>query len=127
MAFFLLVRLLNLPFVSQAFKNISYIQVFNILTIMGRYQKGQSASHSPPSPLSPGSFPFDNPSQWLETTVCYILEGLGSLVLFRLRFLIIIALLLIITSGIFTLQPVRSSSDHDAVWWLWDPAMALCC
>lgn len=126
MAFFLLVRLLNLPFVSQAFKNLSYIQVFNILTIMGRHQKGRSASYSP-SPLSPGSFPFENPSQWLKNTVCYILEALGNLVLFRLRFLIIVALLLIITSGIFTLKPVRSSSDHDAVWWLWTPAMALCC
>ena len=82
---------------------------------MGRFQKGRSSSHSPPSPLSPGSFHFDNPSQWLKDTVCYILEGLGGLVLFRLRSLIIIALLLIITSGIFTLKPVRSLSDRYAV------------
>ena len=82
---------------------------------MDKYEKARSSSHSPRSPLSPGSFRLDVRPQWRQNRVCYLLEGLGTLIVLRLRSLIIIALLLIITSGIFTLKPVCSPSDHGDV------------
>ena len=79
---------------------------------MDTYEKRRSSSHSPRSPLSPGSFRFDVRPKWRQNRVCCVLEGLGTLVFLRLRSLIIIALLLIITSGVLKLKPVRYSSDH---------------
>ena len=79
---------------------------------MDRYEKVQSFMLSPRSPPSPGSLRFDVLPRWRQNRVCYILEGLGTLIVLRLRSLIIIALLLFITSGLLTLKPVRFSSDH---------------
>ena len=73
---------------------------------MDIYEKGTTSSHSPRSPLSPASFRLDIRPQWRQSRVCQILERLGTLLLLRLRFLLIVALLLIITSGLLKWKPV---------------------
>ena len=85
---------------------------------MDKYEKVRASSQSPRSPRSPGSSRFDTRPQWRQNRVCYLLESLGTLIVLRLRSLIIIALLLIITSGVLTLKPVRTK-----LWWHAKPAV----
>ncbi|CAD6591732.1 MAG: hypothetical protein ASARMPREDX12_005398 [Alectoria sarmentosa] len=75
---------------------------------MDKYEKVRSSSHSPRSPSSPGTSRFDTRPRWRQNRICYIFEGLGTLIVLRLRSLIIIALLVIITSGVLTLKPLPS-------------------
>ena len=85
---------------------------------MDKYEKVRTSSQSPRSPRSPGSSRFDTRPQWRQNRVCYLLESLGTLIVLRLRSLIIIALLLIIMSGVLTLKPVRTK-----LWWHAKPAL----
>lgn len=79
---------------------------------MELYEKARSSSLSPRSPRSPGSFRFDSRPQWRQNRVCHVLECLGTLIVLRLRSLLIIALLLIITSGVLTLKSVGPPDDQ---------------
>lgn len=109
---------LRIPRLLSFFRSPSTQDIWNnphTLGNMDKYEKIRSSSHSPRSPRSSASSRFDTRPQWRQNRVCYILEGLGTLIVLRLRSLIIIALLLIITSGVLTLKPVRPAKAQNNI------------